>query len=197
MIRKKKLRRHITGGEGKIGEADLPREKSLLVAYVFWGFPGLGPLGCHRYYLGRFLTGILFILTLGGFFGLFWIIDAFRLPKLTRSTNRQLWERWFAKHSDKWTESTGTVRDVSRRTMSEMGGNTVTPKEVLNFRIEELDGDGNIIQVVPVELIGNQILGNLRDGDSIEVKGRMSKEHILRALTAKNVTTNSSVVVQF
>lgn len=54
------------------------------VAYVIWLILGL--IGGHRYYLGRWVTGLLMTVTIGGA-GVWWLIDAFLLPGLVRSAN--------------------------------------------------------------------------------------------------------------
>jgi TM2 domain-containing membrane protein YozV len=46
--------------------------KSRLVATLFAGF--LGGIGVHRFYVGKIGTGILMILTAGGF-GIWYVID--------------------------------------------------------------------------------------------------------------------------
>lgn len=46
--------------------------KSRLVASLFCGF--LGTFGVHRFYLGKIGTGILMLLTIGGF-GIWYVID--------------------------------------------------------------------------------------------------------------------------
>lgn len=51
-------------------------EKSYVAAILLCFF--LGGLGIHRFYLGRIGTGILMILTLGGF-GIWTIIDFVRI----------------------------------------------------------------------------------------------------------------------
>lgn len=192
--RKKKLLEHVVGKDGKIGEIDLPKEKSPVIAYIFYGLSGVW--GGHRYYLGKYLTAVLFTFTVG-LFVIGFIVDAFCIPRLTREVNRRIWENWFAKQSDKWTDSSGTVCDLNTMQQMDMAGQTSIPKQVMNFRIEETDEDGDITKVVEVELIGNVITGNLRNGDRVMVRGKLSKENILRALSAENKTTNSLVKVSF
>lgn len=58
------------------------RPKSLAVAYVLWLLLGL--LGGHRFYLGNPLVGIAMLLTLGGL-GVWWVIDAFLIPRAVRA----------------------------------------------------------------------------------------------------------------
>jgi hypothetical protein len=194
--KRKKIREHVVGKEAKIGEVDIPREKSVLVSYVFWMIPTVGQLGGARYYLGKYPTAILYTFT-ASIVGIGWIIDAFLLPKMTRDTNRKKWEQWFARQSDQWLESSGTVRDFAIMHQTDLAGQAATPKQVMNFRIEETDEQGDISRLIEVELIGNRISGNLRNGDHVTVRGKMSKENILRALSAENKTTNSRVTVSF
>ncbi len=47
--------------------------RSLLVAYLLWFFVGL--LGIHRFYLGRWITGTIWLVT-GGLLGVGWFVDA-------------------------------------------------------------------------------------------------------------------------
>lgn len=48
--------------------------KSILVGYLLWFF--LGAFGVHRFYTGRWVTGLLWLFT-GGIIGLGWLFDAF------------------------------------------------------------------------------------------------------------------------
>ena len=61
--------------------------KSTVVAYLLWFF--LGGLGIHRFYLGRPISGIFYLLTLGGF-GIGWIIDLFLVPGMVRQENAKM-----------------------------------------------------------------------------------------------------------
>jgi TM2 domain-containing membrane protein YozV len=63
--------------------------KSAVVAYLLWFF--LGVFAAHRFYLGRPLSAILQILSyfiLIGF--VWWVIDFFLLPGMTRQENDNL-----------------------------------------------------------------------------------------------------------
>lgn len=54
------------------------QQHSLRVAYLLWGFAP--PLGLHHLYLGRDAHALLHALSAGGFFGLGWLRDGWRLP---------------------------------------------------------------------------------------------------------------------
>lgn len=62
------------------------RRKRKTVAYAFWLV--LGWLGAHRFYLERPGTGALMLLTGGGLL-IWWIADAWRLPRLVREHNAE------------------------------------------------------------------------------------------------------------
>ena len=59
------------------------------VAYLLWFFSGFGALGLHRFYLGKPLSGIVYLLT-GGIFMLGGIYDFFTLPGQVREANMRL-----------------------------------------------------------------------------------------------------------
>ena len=62
--------------------------KSTVVAYLLWFF--LGGLGIHRFYLGRPISGIFYLLTLGGFLGIGCFIDLFLIPGMVRQENAKM-----------------------------------------------------------------------------------------------------------
>lgn len=59
------------------------------VAYLLWMAWPLGLAGLHRFYLGKPISGFLYLIT-WGFFGIGQIIDLFRLPSLVRRENLKL-----------------------------------------------------------------------------------------------------------
>lgn len=65
--------------------------KSTAVTYLLWLVGGLGVLGLHRFYLGRWVTGLVWPLT-GGMFVIGALIDGFAIPGMVRVENlsRQL-----------------------------------------------------------------------------------------------------------
>jgi TM2 domain-containing membrane protein YozV len=91
---------------GVYRDMSVPRPgKNLVLAYVLWFF--LGALGVHRFYVGHTLKGLYFLIAtiiavtlsafalpvtfiIGGIIGagilVFWIIDAFKLPKFVAAT---------------------------------------------------------------------------------------------------------------
>ena len=53
--------------------------KSVAVTYLLWFLGGFGVLGLHRFYLGRWVTGLIWFLT-GGLFLIGAIVDLFLIP---------------------------------------------------------------------------------------------------------------------
>lgn len=60
--------------------------KSKTVSYVLWVLGGFGVLGLHRFYLGRWVSGIIWLLT-GGLFLIGAIIDLFLIPSMVQVEN--------------------------------------------------------------------------------------------------------------
>ena len=56
------------------------------VAYILWFFFGL--LGIHRFYLGRPISGIIWLLTVG-VFGIGWLIDICLIPGMVEDYNHR------------------------------------------------------------------------------------------------------------
>ena len=59
------------------------------IAYFLWFISIWGVLGFHRFYLGKFGTGLLFMVT-GGLFSIGSIYDLFTLPLQVREANLRL-----------------------------------------------------------------------------------------------------------
>lgn len=58
---------------------------SKAVGYIMWIF---GFMGMHRFYYGRQITGLIWLLTLGVFF-IGWIIDLFLIPGMDEEANKR------------------------------------------------------------------------------------------------------------
>jgi TM2 domain-containing membrane protein YozV len=60
--------------------------KSTAVTYLLWILGGFGVLGLQRFYLGRWVSGLIWLLT-GGVFLIGAIIDLFVIPEMVRVEN--------------------------------------------------------------------------------------------------------------
>ena len=60
--------------------------KSTAVAYLLWCACLFGGCGIHRFYLGKYGTGILYFCT-WGLFGIGQLIDLFRIPRMVEEEN--------------------------------------------------------------------------------------------------------------
>lgn len=58
---------------------------STSIGYILWIF---GFTGAHRFYFGKRLTGLLWMLT-GGLLGIGWLIDVFLIPGMDRQAERR------------------------------------------------------------------------------------------------------------
>jgi TM2 domain-containing membrane protein YozV len=60
--------------------------KSTPITYLLWLAGGLGVLGLHRFYLGRWITGLIWLFT-GGLFMIGALIDLVLIPGMVRVEN--------------------------------------------------------------------------------------------------------------
>lgn len=60
-------------------------QKSVVAAYACWLFGGI--FGLHHLYLHRDRHAFVFWCTLGGYFGIGWVYDVFRIPEYVRDCN--------------------------------------------------------------------------------------------------------------
>ncbi|MBA2117076.1 NINE protein [Bremerella alba] len=58
---------------------------SIIVGYIAWAF---GMFGAHRFYYGKPVTGVIWMLTLGVLF-IGWIIDLFLIPSMDAECNQR------------------------------------------------------------------------------------------------------------
>ena len=61
------------------------KQKSIFWTYVLWLFGGL--FGAHHVYLERDIQAFVYFSTFGGYFGLGWLRDIYRIPSYVRDAN--------------------------------------------------------------------------------------------------------------
>lgn len=64
------------------------RMKDKVLAYILWFVVFIGFAGVHRFYLRRYFTGVLWLLT-GGLLMIGQIVDLFLIPGMVEAENRK------------------------------------------------------------------------------------------------------------
>ncbi len=67
----------------------MPEIKSSSTAYCFWLLCLVGVCGIHRFYAGKWITGIIWLLT-GGLLFIGQIVDLFLIPRMVEKSNRDV-----------------------------------------------------------------------------------------------------------
>ncbi len=85
------------------GPAQIVAVKSVAVTYLLWIVGGFGVLGLHRFYLGRWVSGLIWLLT-GGLFFIGALVDLFLIPGQVQVENlsQQLLRQAMAPGSGAW-----------------------------------------------------------------------------------------------
>ncbi len=63
--------------------------RSVGMAYGLWALCIVGVAGVHRFYAGRYITGVIWLLT-WGLLGIGLLIDLFLIPSMIEKKNRDL-----------------------------------------------------------------------------------------------------------
>jgi TM2 domain-containing membrane protein YozV len=63
--------------------------RSVGMAYLLWALCIVGVAGIHRFYTGRYVTGVIWLLT-WGLLGIGLLIDLFLIPGMVESKNRDM-----------------------------------------------------------------------------------------------------------
>ncbi|CAO1401361.1 unnamed protein product [Diamesa tonsa] len=103
----------------------IPAQKSLLVAYLLWAFGGI--FGLHHVYLHRDRHALVWWCTLGGYFGIGWLFEVFKIPEYVRDANEdpQFISQFIEKLRTQKKPEFSTVRFLGQIMMSYLFGQVV------------------------------------------------------------------------
>ncbi|MEO1131524.1 MAG: TM2 domain-containing protein [Cyanobacteria bacterium J06639_1] len=94
-------------------------EMSAPIAYGLWALCIFGFCGIHRFYLGRPISGFIWLFTFG-LFGFGQLFDLLYIPAMVKERNLYLWSR-------SRTDSTMAIADVNQRILDTVSGHAVAP----------------------------------------------------------------------
>lgn len=84
----------------------------------------------------------------------------------------------------------GTARNVDIHEVSDGG---MGDEDYMSFRLEVIDNEGNIKEIIPVEARVKEISGRITEGDKLIVLGRRNRRGLLKPKSIYNGTTNLSI----
>lgn len=67
-------------------------EVNTAIAYLLWALGCFGCCGVHRFYLGKYFSGFIYLFTFG-LFGLGQFIDLFFIPSMVEERNYYIWAK--------------------------------------------------------------------------------------------------------
>jgi hypothetical protein len=93
--------------------------------------------------------------------------------------------------SDKYRHGVmGTVRHVEKREITK----NKEAFDYLGFRLEIADPNGNVTEIIPVEMCAGSIAGRIiKDGDSVMVLGKRNSSGLMTAKSIFNLTTSAEI----
>ncbi|KAM7284192.1 dnaJ homolog subfamily C member 22 [Ixodes scapularis] len=140
--------------------------KSLLLTYVLWLTGGW--FGAHHFYLGRDRHAFVWWMTLGGYFGIGWLRDLWRIPEYVKLANRDpaATEQLKEKIQRNAKPVSSTARSVGQMVVSDALGYMVLYALPLDVIPESLLP----LAAIPVPLavaVGVHLVGNIgeQEGD--------------------------------
>ncbi|XP_001608046.1 dnaJ homolog subfamily C member 22 [Nasonia vitripennis] len=141
-------------------EQTRPKQKSKFWAYFWWLFGGV--FGAHHVYLGRDEHALVWFCTLGGYFGIGWLRDIYRIPTYVADANDDPeFLSWF-KHRVRFNKKPpfGTVRFLGAIIVSYLFGQLV----LLAIPEDEINGINfkPLIIFIPLAVAyGTWLVGNV------------------------------------